>query len=346
MGRRPGALPRRAPAGAPSPGPERVRGRDAVRVAQLRGRGTCWPPWPAVAWPRRLPPRLLAAGRSRPALLAAAVRRRLPASFGLGLWSASRLRAADLWLVASPGRVGGPGGGRALIFGLLMVGQRLLLQLRLGPLAVADLVRSGRGGAPHLALCLTIQQAAISSAASTHRSSVALGGPPLLSFLVALASATATSVMLAPVRPYPYGAGRDGWPPPAWPPGKAWPWAAGAGPANQRPAAAARKSPPSRGMPRTPRTCRACSGRAPGHAGPRPRDPGPRRPGRLQRRRGPGGTGRELDRPGPGPVPADLLDDRISSRRRAPSRSWSAPCCRTRYDARTVAASRAQWPST
>ncbi|MFI5068600.1 MAG: apolipoprotein N-acyltransferase, partial [Streptosporangiales bacterium] len=97
----------------------------------------------------------------------------------------------------------------ALIFGLLSVGQRLLLRLPAWPLAVAAwwvAAEAMRGRWPY---AFPWGRLAMSQAGAPTAHWAALGGPPLLSFLVALAGATAAWAVLRAVRPP--GTGRR-WP--------------------------------------------------------------------------------------------------------------------------------------
>ncbi len=88
----------------------------------------------------------------------------------------------------------------ALIFGLLAVGQRLLLGLRAWPLAVAGwwvAAEAMRGRWPY---GFPWGSLAMSQAGAPTAGWAAVGGAPLLTFLVALAGAAAAWLLIAPAR--------------------------------------------------------------------------------------------------------------------------------------------------
>jgi apolipoprotein N-acyltransferase len=149
---------------------------------------------PAGIWP------LAAAG---PALLVVALRRRsLRGSFLVGLvfgvaffvpllsWLLNVAWYA--WAVLAV--------IEALIFGLLAVGQRLLLRLRAWPLAVAGwwvTVEALRGQSPY---AFPWGSLAMSQAGAPTAGWAAVGGQALLTFLVALAGAALAWLLIAPAR--------------------------------------------------------------------------------------------------------------------------------------------------
>ena len=88
----------------------------------------------------------------------------------------------------------------ALIFGLLAVGQRLLLRLRAWPLAVAGwwvAAEALRGRWPY---AFPWGSLAMSQAGAPTAGWAAVGGAPLLTFLVALAGAALAWLLIGPVR--------------------------------------------------------------------------------------------------------------------------------------------------
>jgi len=149
---------------------------------------------PAGIWP------LAAAG---PALLVVALwRRSLRASFVVGLvFGIAFFTPLLSWLVnvawyawAALAMV------EALVFGLLAIGQRLLLRLRAWPLAVAGwwvAAEAMRGRWPY---AFPWGRLAMSQAGAPTAGWAAVGGAPLLSFLVALAGATLAWLLIAPGR--------------------------------------------------------------------------------------------------------------------------------------------------
>jgi apolipoprotein N-acyltransferase len=98
----------------------------------------------------------------------------------------------------------------ALIFGLLAVGQRLLLRLRAWPLAVAGwwvAAEALRGTSPY---AFPWGSLAMSQAGAPTAGWAAIGGAPLLTFLLALAGAALAWLLIAP-----WG-GQAAGPPPTW----------------------------------------------------------------------------------------------------------------------------------
>ena len=113
----------------------------------------------------------------------------------------------------------------AVIFAVLAVGQRLLLRLPAWPLAVAGwwvAAEALRGRWPY---AFPWGRLAMSQAGSPTAPWAAIGGAPLLSFLVALAGATLAWALLRPraggPRPRCGAWSRPGWP---WPGRPGWPW--------------------------------------------------------------------------------------------------------------------------
>ena len=211
LGRRTARLGRRRRGWAVGrPGRDRRARRDApaavaVGPAGRRGRG----PRPGRGVPAGLFWPLAAAG---PALLVAALSgQRLRVSFGLGLLFGLAFFVPLLsWLVNVAWYAWAAlAVAEALIFGLLSVGQRLLLRLPAWPLAVAAwwvAAEAMRGRWPY---AFPWGRLAMSQAGAPTAHWAALGGPPLLSFLVALAGTTAAWAVLRAVRPPgpPAGAG-------------------------------------------------------------------------------------------------------------------------------------------
>jgi len=198
----PSAAPDAAGAGAPT-GMPRLPWPWALLAATAGGLALAGAFPPAGFWP------LAAAG---PALLVAALSgQRLRVSFGLGLLFGLAFFVPLLsWLVNVAWYAWAAlAVAEALIFGLLSVGQRLLLRLPAWPLAVAAwwvAAEAMRGRWPY---AFPWGRLAMSQAGAPTAHWAALGGPPLLSFLVALAGATAAWAVLRAVRPP--GTGRR-WP--------------------------------------------------------------------------------------------------------------------------------------
>jgi apolipoprotein N-acyltransferase len=93
----------------------------------------------------------------------------------------------------------------ALAFGLLAVGQRLLLRLRAWPLAVAGwwvAAEALRGASPY---AFPWGSLAMSQAGAPTQRWAAVGGAPLLTFLIALAGATLAWLLIGPARQKPGG---------------------------------------------------------------------------------------------------------------------------------------------
>jgi apolipoprotein N-acyltransferase len=149
---------------------------------------------PAGIWP------LAAAG---PALLVVALwRRSLRGSFLIGLVFGFAFFVPLLsWLINVAWYVWAALAiAEALIFGLLTVGQRLLLQLRGWPLAVAGswvAVEELRAKWPY---AFPWGSLAMSQAGAPTERWAALGGAPFLTFLVALTGATLGWLLVAPAR--------------------------------------------------------------------------------------------------------------------------------------------------
>jgi apolipoprotein N-acyltransferase len=92
----------------------------------------------------------------------------------------------------------------AVIFAVLAVGQRVLLNLPAWPLAVAGWWVCAEGLRSRWPYVFPWGRLAMSQAGTPTAPWVALGGAPLLSFLIALAGATLAWLLLVPVR-------REGW---------------------------------------------------------------------------------------------------------------------------------------
>jgi apolipoprotein N-acyltransferase len=202
----PAAAPAAAGAGAPA-GMPRLPWPWALLAAAAGGLALAGAFPPAGFWP------LAAAG---PALLVMALSgQRLRASFGLGLLFGLAFFVPLLsWLVNVAWYAWAAlAVAEAVIFGLLSVGQRLLLRLPAWPLAVAAwwvAAEAMRGRWPY---AFPWGRLAMSQAGAPSAHWAAVGGPPLLSFLVALAGATvAWAVLRSIARP---GAGQPGAGPPA-----------------------------------------------------------------------------------------------------------------------------------
>jgi apolipoprotein N-acyltransferase len=149
---------------------------------------------PVGAWP------LAAAG---PALLAVALwRRSLRGSFGVGLvFGLAFFFPLLSWLVnvawyawAALAAV------EALIFAVLAVGQRLLLRLRAWPLAVAGWWVAAEAVRARWPYAFPWGRLAMSQAGAPTARWSAIGGAPLLTFVVALAGACLAWLLLAPGR--------------------------------------------------------------------------------------------------------------------------------------------------
>ena len=187
-----GAAP--APPGAAAPsGLPRLPRPWALLAAVAGGLALAGAFPPAGFWP------LAAAG---PALLVLSLSgQRLRASFGLGLlFGLAFFVPLISWLVNVAWYAWAAlAVAEALIFGLLAVGQRLLLRLPGWPLAVAAwwvAAEAMRGRWPY---AFPWGRLAMSQAGAPTAHWAALGGPPLLSFLVALAGVTAAWAVLRAV---------------------------------------------------------------------------------------------------------------------------------------------------
>ncbi len=178
-----------------------------------------------------------------PALLVVALTgRSLRGSFGCGLAFSLALFVPLLsWLVNEAWYAWfGLAGALAVIFAVLAIGQRLLLRLPYWPAAVAGwwvLVEGVRDRWPY---AFPWGRLAMSQSVAPDVRWVAVGGAPLLSFLVALAGAMLARAALCclggtipprpplltgglPVPPYPPGEGLPAPPyPPGWRCGRGW----------------------------------------------------------------------------------------------------------------------------
>ncbi len=212
---------------------------------------------PAGLWP------LAAAG---PALLVIALfRQGLRASFVIGLVFGIAFFVPLLsWLVNVAWYAWAALAiAEAVIFGVLAVGQRLLLRLPGWPLAVGGWWVAAEAMRARWPYAFPWGRLAMSQAGAPTAGWAAIGGPPLLSFLVAVTGAMLAWLVL-------YGRGPPGHEPaPSRPRGRghrghgrdragghAAPGGRDAGPHR-----AARRWPRCRAMSRTPGRCRGCSGR-------------------------------------------------------------------------------------
>ena len=93
----------------------------------------------------------------------------------------------------------------AVIFGLLAIGQRLLLRLPGWPVAVACWWVAAEAMRARWPYAFPWGRLAMSQAGSPTAHWAAIGGPPLLSFLVALAGATLAWAVLAMLAGAPAG---------------------------------------------------------------------------------------------------------------------------------------------
>ncbi len=145
---------------------------------------------PIGIWP------LAAAG---PALLAVALhRRRLRGAFGIGLlFGVSFFVPLLSWLINVAWYAWAALAiAEAIIFGVLAIGQRLLLQLPAWPLPVAGWWVAAEALRTRWPYAFPWGRLAMSQAGAPTAGWAAIGGPPLLSFLVALAGATAAWALL------------------------------------------------------------------------------------------------------------------------------------------------------
>ena len=214
------------PPGAPGPEPAAVQAPGPGTPAPGPGTGARQPRQVAAAAPLRLPWALavaLAGGLvlmaafppagfwplapAGPALLAVALwRRSLRGSLLIGLvfglaffvpllsWLVNLAWYAWLALAVA----------EAVIFAVLAVGQRVLLNLPAWPLAVAGWWVCAEGLRSRWPYVFPWGRLAMSQAGTPAAPWAALGGAPLLSFLIALAGTTLAWVLLVPVR-------REGW---------------------------------------------------------------------------------------------------------------------------------------
>ena len=169
-----------------------------------------------------------------PALLVVALTgRSLRGSFGCGLAFGLALFVPLLsWLVNEAWYAWAAlAGALAVIFAVLAIGQRLLLRLPYWPPG-GGLVGDRRGGAGPVALRVPLGPVAMSQSVAPDVRWVAVGGAPLLSFLLALTGAMIARAALcylggsdAPQTPPAHG----GAPPPRTPGGAARPGPAGEG---------------------------------------------------------------------------------------------------------------------
>jgi apolipoprotein N-acyltransferase len=205
MQRNPGMARHRsvvAIAGRPHPGlaepartvPGRLQLRWALLAATVGGLALTGAFPPVGIWP------LAAAG---PALLVVALyQQRLRTAFGLGLvfglaffvplisWLVNVAWYAWIALAVA----------EAVIFGVLAVGQRLMLRLPGWPVAVAAWWVAAEAMRSRWPYAFPWGRLAMSQASSPAAHWAAIGGPPLLTFLVALVGATAAWVVLAGLR--------------------------------------------------------------------------------------------------------------------------------------------------
>ena len=214
------------PPGAPGPEPAAVQAPGPGTPAPGPGTGARQPRQVAAAAPLRLPWALavaLAGGLvlmaafppagfwplapAGPALLAVALwRRSLRGSlltglvFGLAFFVPLLSWLVNLawyaWLALAV--------AEAVIFAVLAVGQRVLLNLPAWPLAVAGWWVCAEGLRSRWPYVFPWGRLAMSQAGTPAAPWAALGGAPLLSFLIALAGTTLAWVLLVPVR-------REGW---------------------------------------------------------------------------------------------------------------------------------------
>ena len=147
----------------------------------------------------------------------------------------------------------------AVIFALLAAGQRVLLSLRAWPVAVAGWWVAAEALRDRWPYAFPWGRLAMSQAGAPTAPWAAIGGAPLLTFLLALTGSTLAWLLLAP-------AAADRPPRARLPsPGRrAWPWrAACCRSIRCRRAPRPPPSPPSRATCRTPGTCPTCSGPPP-----------------------------------------------------------------------------------
>ena len=231
-----------------------------------RSAGRCWPPWPA-GWssPSPSPVGAWPLAPLGPALLVLALQgRSLRASFAVGLLFGLALFVPLLsWLINLAWYAWAALAiAEAVIFALLAVGQRLLLSLRAWPVAVAGWWVAAEALRDRWPYAFPWGRLAMSQAGAPTAPWTAIGGAPLLSFLLALAGSTFAWLLLAPgARAGCAAAWSPRWPSPGR---RGWPWRAACCRWTRcRPAPRPPRSPPSRATCRTPGTCLTCSGPPP-----------------------------------------------------------------------------------
>lgn len=183
----PPAVAARPPAGPPGALPLRW----ALPAAVAGGLALAGAFPPVGVWP------LAAAG---PAVLVLTLyRQRLRASFGIGLAFGVAFFVPLLsWLINVAWYAWGALAiAEAVIFGLLCIGQRLLFRLPGWPVAVAGWWVAAEAMRARWPYAFPWGRLAMSQAGSPAAHWAAIGGPPLLSFLVALAGATVAWAVLA-----------------------------------------------------------------------------------------------------------------------------------------------------
>ena len=201
----PAAAAARQPAGPPGALPLRW----ALPAAAAGGLALAGAFPPVGVWP------LAFAG---PAVLALTLyRQRFRASFGIGLVFGVAFFVPLLsWLINVAWYAWAALAiAEAVIFGLLCIGQRLLLRLPGWPVAVACWWVAAEAMRARWPYAFPWGRLAMSQSGSPTAHWAAIGGPPLLSFLVALAGATLAWAVLAvlarrarPRRPHPGRTGR------------------------------------------------------------------------------------------------------------------------------------------
>ncbi len=234
-----------------------LRTLPAVLVAVAGGLAleTAFPP--AGIWP------LAAVG---PALLVVALwQRSLRGSFVIGLcFGLAFFVPLISWLINLAWYAWGSLAlAEAVIFALFAIGQRLMLRLRAWPVFVACWWVAAEAFRDRWPYAFPWGRLAMSQAQAPTVRWVAIGGPPLLTFLVALAGTTLAWLLVAPGG-RAASARRQAVPRSPSPPPPAWSWRA----ACCRPAGRARASPPRRwprcrATSRGPTRCRGCCGRPP-----------------------------------------------------------------------------------
>ncbi len=183
-------------AGGPRPGPARggVPLRWALPVAVAGGLALAAAFPPVGAWP------LAVAG---PALLAVALWRRSPrASLVVGLvFGAALFGPLVWWLVNVAWYVWAAlAAAQTVSFAVLTVGQRLLLRLPAWPVAVAGWWVAAEAVRDRWPYAFPWGRLAMSQASAPTARWVAIGGAPLLTFLLALAGACLARLLLGPAQ--------------------------------------------------------------------------------------------------------------------------------------------------